>query len=129
MRFLVIVLSVVLVWVGVLTAVALCTRRAVTFFPPQIGTDGAILGELRALQDRVKNLSDNEQKQRDRLIANLEVARERSIRIQQSENLFGSTDAAIVVSKCEQAVTKEEEEFLTVLKQIDSDVQKLAGKF
>ena len=126
-RFLIVVLSVVLAWFLVMTAVALFTHRAIEFFPPHIGTDKAILVKLDLVSSELTSLEQNEQKQREKLINLLANARKRSIDIQQSGNAFGSTDAAIVVSNYETALKAEEEKYLKALERIEGEIRNLSN--
>ena len=127
-KFVVVVLSIVLVWFGILTAVALFTHHSVDFFPPHIGTDASLVRQFSEIKDELAGVIRNEQEQRDKLITNLENARERSIRIQQSGNTFGSTDAAIAVHNSEAALEEEEKHYLSTVRKIDTDIQAISAK-
>jgi hypothetical protein len=126
--FLVVGLSIVLVWFGVLTAVALLTHRSVDFWPPHIGTDKAIVAEVQSLSDQIASLEKNEQKQRTRLLELLVQARAKSIAIQQSDNMFGSTDAYIAVRNYEQALKDEDEKYLSGTQKIMAQIFELSRR-
>lgn len=127
-KFTLVVLSVVIAWFGILTGVALFTKRSVDFFPPRISTDPALVAELKALSEQVRRLSENEQAHRARMLAMLERTRDKSLQMSQLLSV-GMTDAEANVQKMESALSDEDQKFLQKIEKIESQIQKLSGEF
>ncbi len=127
-KFVATVLLVVLGWFGVLTGTALFTNRSVSFFPPHIGTDKALLAELQQLSSQVAHLTQIEQIHRTKMLELVVKAREESLSISRAATVFGSREAQENVSKSEEALRNEDEKFLMQIEELQKRVQQLSAQ-